>query len=70
MFFVMHVYRSLFLIIWASESGCLGLQNVREVWQKPASHICRDYADFDVIFIWFSMALGSSLVTWVAWRQA
>ena len=36
---------------------------VWKVLQKSAFHICRDYVDFGVIFIWFSMALGPILMT-------
>ena len=33
------------------------------VLQKPVFHICWDYVDFGVIFIWFSMALEPFLMT-------
>ena len=45
--------------VWGSRIEHL----VLEVLQKPAFHICRDYGDFDIIFTWFSMALGPILVT-------
>ena len=65
-FFGMRACRSRFLMVLGLNLDVWGSRIKHLVWkglQKPASHICRDYVDFGIIFTWFSMASGPIVMT-------